>query len=117
LTEPAGTYLASVRNGSMQLPPAIAEYCRSAGWSLFCFIVADKDHVTIRPILPEQSGAFHASLDADGKLWIPSELRRRIDLAEQSVMLRVENGGINMYLRKVFETLRFRPPGPQPGPA
>ena len=113
VTEPIGTYLSSVRNGSMRLPPAIAESCKAAGWSLFRFLITDKDHVSIRPVLPEESGEFHASLDDDGRLWIPAELRRQIDLSEQSVMLRVENGGINMYLRKVFETLKFRPPGPQ----
>ena len=107
--EPIGTYLSSVRNGSMQLPPAIAEYCQAAGWSLFRFLITDKDHVTIHPVLPEEPGEFHASLDADGRLWIPAELRRQIDLTEQSVMLRVESGAINMYLRKVFETLKFRP--------
>jgi hypothetical protein len=111
--EPVGTYLANVRGGSMQLPPAIAEYCRAAGWSLFRFVVRDKDHVTIHPVLPQEPGDFHASLDADGKLWVPEDLRQQIGLGEQSVMLRVEDAGINMYLRKVFETLKFRPPGPQ----
>ena len=113
MTEPSGTYLSNVRNGSMQLPPAIADYCRGEGWSLFRFRIADKDHVSIHPVLPEESGDFHASLDADGKLWMPTDLRQSIELGEQSVMLRVENGAIHMYLRKVFETLKFRPPGPQ----
>jgi hypothetical protein len=49
--------------------------------------------------LPEDSATpFHAGLGPDGRLWIPAELRKK------SVMLRVENGVINMYLRKVFET-------------
>ncbi len=30
-------------------------------------------------------------------------------LAEQSVMMRIENETIGVYLREVFDTLRFRP--------
>ena len=58
VTEPIGTYLSRVHNGSMQLPPAIAEYCQAAGWSLFRFLITDKDHVTIRPVLPAEPGKF-----------------------------------------------------------
>jgi hypothetical protein len=107
--EPVGTYLTAVRNGSMQFPPLIASYCAERSWTLFRFIVENQDRVTIQPVLPEDRTEFHASLDADGKLWVPAELREKIQLGEQSVMLRVENGAINMYLRRVFETLGFRP--------
>lgn len=106
---PAGTFLAPVRRGSMQLPPPIKEYCDAQGWSLFRFEAGDRDHVSIEPVLPGETGAFHASLGPDGKLWVPAELREKVQLGEQSVMLRVEGGGIRMYLRKVFETLGFRP--------
>jgi hypothetical protein len=107
---PAGTFLAKVRNGAIQLPPPLKHYCEAEGWSLFRFVVTDDDHLTMHPVLPEDSAAsFHASLGADGRLWIPAELRKTVSLGEQSVMLRVENGVINMYLRKVFETLGFRP--------
>jgi hypothetical protein len=109
VAEPVGTYLASVRNGSMQLPPLIAQYCAERGWTLFRFEVADRDHVTILPVLPADRTEFHASLGEDGKLWMPAEFREKVQLGEQSVMLRVENGAINIYLRKVFETLGFRP--------
>ncbi len=88
-------------------------YCDAEGWSLFRFVVTGHDRVTMQPVLPEHTEAtatpFHASLDPDGRLWIPAELRKTVSLGEQSVMLRVENGAISMYLRKVFETLGFRP--------
>ncbi len=110
MTPPAGTFLAPVRNGAIQLPPPLKEYCDAEGWSLFRFVVNGKDHLTMQPVLPEDSAVdFHASLGPDGRLWIPAELRKTVSLGEQSVMLRVENGAISMYLRKVFETLGFRP--------
>jgi len=94
----------------MQLPPPLKQYCEAEGWSLFHFVVEGGDHLTMHPVLPERSGnAFHASLDADGRLWIPEDLRKTVALGEQSVMLRIENGAISVYLRKVFETLGFRP--------
>ena len=106
---PAGTFLAPVRSGHMQLPPAIQDWCALQGWSLFRFTVADRDHVLIHPVLPDQREEFHASLDADGRLWIPAEFREKIALGEQSVMLRLEDGVIRMFLRRVFEALGFRP--------
>jgi hypothetical protein len=106
---PAGTFMAPVRNGAVQLPPPIQQYCVDQEWSLFRFVVSNQDHVEIRPVMPMEVGEFHASLGPDGKLWLPAELRAKVQLGEQSVMLRVEDGGINMYLRKVFETLGFRP--------
>jgi hypothetical protein len=110
MAPPAGTFLAPVRNGVIQLPPPLKLYCDAAGWSLFRFVVTGEDHVTMQPVLPEDSATpFHASLGPDGRLWIPAELRQTVSLGEQSVMLRVENGAIHMYLRKVFETLGFRP--------
>jgi hypothetical protein len=110
MTAPTGTFLAKVRSGAIQLPPPLKQYCEAEGWSLFHFVVTDDDHLTMRPVLPDDSAApFHASLGTDGRLWIPAELRKTVSLGEQSVMLRVENGVINMYLRKVFETLGFRP--------
>jgi hypothetical protein len=109
MTEPAGTYISRVSEGCMQLPGAIADYAFAEGWTLFRFVVIDKDHVRIRPVMPDERTDFHASLEPNGRLWIPAELREQVQLGEQSVMLRVEHGAINMYLRKVFETLGFRP--------
>ena len=107
MTPPAGTFLARVRDGVMQLPPALKQYCEAQAWTLFHFAVIDDDHLTISPALHEDS--FHASLNPDGRLWIPEELRRQISLGEQSVMLRMEDGVMHMYLRRVFDTLGFRP--------
>jgi hypothetical protein len=109
MVAPAGTFLAPVRNGAIQLPPPLKLYCDAQGWSLFRFVVTGDDHLTMQPVLRDSATPFHASLGADGRLWIPAELRKTVSLGEQSVMLRVENGAISMYLRKVFETLGFRP--------
>ncbi len=110
MTPPAGTFLAPVRNGVMQLPPPLKQYCETQGWSLFHFVVKDEDHLTMHPVLREDAEVpFHASLNPDGRVWIPEELRQQTSLGEQSVMLRIESGAINMYLRKVFDTLGFRP--------
>jgi hypothetical protein len=110
MTPPAGTFLAPVRNGAIQLPPPMKQYCISEGWSLFRFVVVDADHLTMEPVLADDPAIdFHASLGVDGKLWIPAALRASVSLGEQSVMLRVENGAIHAYLRKVFDTLGFRP--------
>src|SRR5690349_18577887 len=110
MTPPAGTFLARVRDGIILMPPPLQRYCDSEGWTLFRFVVANQDHVTIQPVLPDSPATeFHASLSPQGQLWIPAGIRATVSLAEQSVMLRIENGAINMYLRKVFDTLGFRP--------
>ncbi len=110
MNPPAGTFLAPVRNGVLQMPAPLKQYCDAESWSLFRFAVTGSDHVRMEPILPEsRAEEFHASLGSDGRLWIPAELRQAVSLGEQSVMLRVEDGAIGMYLRKVFETLGFRP--------
>src|SRR4051794_12294571 len=106
MSTPVGTFLAKVRKGAIQLPAPLKQYCEAEGWSLFRFSVIDTDHLAIEPVRGDD---FHASLDADGKLWIPAELRLSVSLGEQSVMLRVENGAIQLYIRKVFDTLGFRP--------
>jgi hypothetical protein len=107
---PVGTFLAPVRNGVIQMPPPLQRFCEAEGWSLFRFVAAGVDQVTMQPVLAEDSeGGLQASLGADGRLWVPADLRKAVALGEQSVMLRIENGLIQMYLRKVFETLGFRP--------
>jgi hypothetical protein len=110
MVPPAGTFLAPVRNGAIHLPPPLKLYCEAEGWSRFRFVVTGDDQLTMQPVLPEDPAVtFHASLGPDGRLWIPAALRQTVSLGEQSVMLRIENGAISMYLRKVFETLGFRP--------
>jgi hypothetical protein len=107
---PAGTFIARGETGAIRLPPTIYSYCQVQGWTLFHFEVVDRDHMVMRPVLAGAPDApFHASLGEDGLLWIPAELRESVALGEQSVMLRIENATIRVYLRKVFDTLGFRP--------
>ena len=92
------------------MPPLLLAYCKAESWTLFHFRVASEDQLIMLPVLPADSSSnFQASLGADGMLWIPADVRALIDLHEQSVMLRIEGGAISMYLRKVFDTLGFRP--------
>ncbi len=87
------------------------------GWDLFRVVPGDPDRLLLEPVLalepdgpePDLVDGFCSSLSVDGRLWIPVALRESVSLLEQSVMMRVENGGIGVYLRKVFETLGFRP--------
>jgi hypothetical protein len=104
---PAGTFLAKVRNGAILFPPPVKAYCDAEGWDLFRVLPIDHDRLMLEP--SEQVDEFSSSLSADGLLWIPAALRESVSLHEQSVMVRVENGAIGIYLRKVFETLGFRP--------
>ena len=114
---PAGTFLAKVRAGAIQFPPPLKAYCDAEGWDLFRVVIADPDRLLLEPVLDnpdeetyaEPEDEISSSLSADGKLWIPGDLRDSVSLLEQSVMMRVENGGIGVYLRKVFDTLGFRP--------
>ncbi len=94
----------------MRIPPPLKEYCDAESWTLFRFDIIDRDHLTMIPVLPKNSrGNFHASLTPDGMLWIPEDVRKSLALGEQSVMLRIEGGAIQVYVRKVFDTLGFRP--------
>jgi hypothetical protein len=110
---PAGTFLAKVRDGAIQLPPPRKRYCDASQWTLFRVERLDNDRLQLRPIAPQEdadvTADFHSSLTTDGRLWIPAALRELVSLGEQSVMMRVENEGIGIYLRKVFETLGFGP--------
>ena len=110
MTPPEGTFVAQVRNGAILIPPPLRQYCESGNWTLFRFDIVDPHHLTMRPVLPDDTqSSFHASLAPDGLLWIPAEVRQSVALGEQSVMLRIEEGAIHVYIRKVFDTLGFRP--------
>jgi hypothetical protein len=110
MTPPAGTFLAKVRAGAIHFPPPIKEYCNSERWDLFRVVTADPDRLILQPVSEsDPADDFCSSLSWDGTLWIPAPLRESVSLAEQSVMVRVENGTIGVYLRKVFDTLGFRP--------
>ncbi len=84
---------------------------------MFRVLPGDPDRLVLEPVLPTEPGeegpdlvdGFCSSLSSDGKLWIPTALRESVSLLEQNVMIRVENGTIGVYLRKVFDTLGFRP--------
>lgn len=106
---PEGTYLAPLKNGALRFPAPLRAYCQCEGWDLFRFVILDHDHMRIEPVIGDSAETFHASFTPDGLLWIPEELRESVELSEQSVMLRLENGAISVYIRKVFETLGFRP--------
>ncbi len=104
--------MAPVRKGAIQFPLPIWRFCESEGWNLFRIAVADDNRLTLHPVLADTKGepvGFHASFTPDGKLWIPAALREAVSLGEQSVMLRAGDGAIDVYLRKVFDTLGFRP--------
>jgi hypothetical protein len=114
MTSPSGTFLATVRAGAIRFPPPIKAYCDSEHWDLFRVAEADHDHLILEPVIGSDIGSDTdtdscSSLSPDGQLWIPAALRDSVALAEQSVMIRVENGTIGIYLRKVFDTLGFRP--------
>ena len=110
---PAGTFLAAVRRGLIHFPPPIRNFCDGQGWTLFHVAMLDDDRLEIRPVMPgddkDTLSEYHSSLSGDGQLWIPLALRELVNLREQSVMMRIEDGAILIYLRKVFKTLGFGP--------
>ncbi len=111
---PAGTFLANVRQGVVQLPPPIVRFCKAEGWNFFRISCLDEERLEFAPVLANDNvddldTGFHSSLSEDGKLWIPAELREAVKLGEQSVMIRIEDGLLRVYLRKVFKTLGFGP--------
>ena len=110
MTFPAGTFLAPVRNGAIRIPAPVREYCNAENWTLFRFEIIDADHLTMNPVMPGDAASdFHANLSGDGMMWVPADVRNAVALGEQSVMLRIEGAAIHVYLRKVFDTLGFRP--------
>jgi hypothetical protein len=114
MTAPAGTFLAQVRKGVVQLPPPLARFCADSQWTLFRITLLDTERLEFAPVLPDDDVddldvGYHSSLSSDGKLWVPVELREAVMLGDQSVMVRIEDGFIRMYLRQVFKTLGFGP--------
>ena len=114
-TPPSGTFLANVRNGVIQFPPPLREWCVASGWNLFRVLVETPDSLRLEPdnedepFGEEDGETYESSFDPEGRLWIPSELREIVSLRDQMVMIRIENGLIRIFLRKVFDTLGFRP--------
>jgi hypothetical protein len=106
--------MAQVRGGTVQLPPLLAQYCAEAQWTLFRVSFLDEERLEFAPVLPDDvvddlDVGFHSSLSSDGKLWVPADLRKAVTLGDQSVMVRIEDGLIRMYMRQVFKTLGFGP--------
>jgi len=105
--------MANVRGGAVEFPPPIRRFCDANQWTLFRVVMLDDDRLEISPVLPDDNFDLncdhHSSLSADGRLWIPVALRELVSLGEQSVMMRVEDTSIRIYLRKVFKTLGFGP--------
>ena len=113
MNSPAGTFMAKVRGGAVEFAPPIRSFCEQNGWTLFRVLMLDDDRLEIQPVLQDDNSdvtnEYHSSLSADGRLWIPAALREMVSLGEQSIMMRVEEGVIRIYLRKVFKTLGFGP--------
>lgn len=97
----------------MEFPPPIRQFCDANQWTLFRVVRLDEDRLEIQPVLPGDDSDldrdYHSSLSPEGKLWIPLALRELVSLGEQSVMMRIEDRVIRIYLRKVFRTLGFGP--------
>lgn len=111
MSPPAGTFLAKVNSGAIIFPAPLRDWCKASGWDLFRVIPIDKDHLELESVVADADPVDDncCSLDPDGHLWIPAELRASVTLSEQHVMLRVEGQSIGVSLRKVFDTLGFRP--------
>jgi hypothetical protein len=113
MTAPAGTFLADVRDGLIHLPSPIRNFCEVKGWTLFRLTTLDHDRLEIHPILPgdqdDVTEELCCCLSAEGQLWIPAAMRESVTLGDQMVMVRIEQGSLRVYLRRVFDTLGFRP--------
>ena len=108
-TPPAGAFMAKVRAGCIQFPLPMKAWCKSEGWDLFRVIFRGNDLLRLDPVLSRDNidaGAdadidaaeFCSSLQPDGQLWIPLTMRNLVSLGEQSVMMRLEDGGLNAIL-------------------
>lgn len=106
------TYLAQTKADRIQLPPAIAEQVRRAGWvDIRIAASGDNESLTAYP-LPHPSApaeGLTTQLDAQDGLRIGADLRQQVGLNGQSVMVRFEEDVLRIYLRQVFKTLGFRP--------
>jgi hypothetical protein len=106
------TYLAQTKGDRIQLPPAIAEQVRTAGWLEVLVTAADdKESLTVYPLphpgAPESG--FTTQIDPTDGLFISEPIRRQVNLDGQNVMVRIEADVLRIYLRRVFKTLGFRP--------
>ena len=110
---PAGTFLATTTDDRVQLPPAIVAFLRESQWTEVLVTSSAADEViTIYPIpylgVSVETG-FTSEMTADGVIAIGDQNRRTVGLNGQGVMVRVESDILRIYLRRVFQTLGFRP--------
>ena len=106
------TFLAKTIGDRIQLPPAIADHIRNAGW-LDVLVVAspDNESLTAYPVPHPDAppSGFLTKVDDTGTLRISDALRQQVNLDGQNVMVRIEGDVVRIYLRHVFKTLGFRP--------
>ena len=72
---------------------------------------ADNESLTVYP-LPHPGApmsGLKTAVDSAGAITISEEIRQLISLDGQSVMVRIEENVLRIYLRHVFKTLGFRP--------
>jgi hypothetical protein len=107
------TFLAQTTCDRIQLPPALAEQVRTAGWlDILVALEADHESLTAYPLPHPNAPRTHGhttQLDPNGGIHISEDFRQRARLDGQSVMVRFEGDVIRIYLRHVFKTLGFRP--------
>jgi hypothetical protein len=106
------TYLAQTKGDRIQLPPAIADHIRSAGWhDILISPAADNESLTAYPLPhPNAPDSGHTTqLDPDSGFHLSEPIRHQVALTGQSVMVRIEGDVLRIYLRHVFKTLGFRP--------
>jgi hypothetical protein len=106
------TYIAQTKGDRIQLPPVIAGQIRNAGWLAVLIAPAeDNESLTAYP-LPHPMApitGFTTQLDEKDGIHISDAIRRQVSLDGQSVMVRIEDDVLRIYLRHVFKTLGFRP--------
>ena len=105
------TYIAQTKGDRIQLPPAIADHVRSAGWLEVSIAAAeDNESLTVYPLPhPDAPPSGFTTQVADAAIHISDPLRKQVRLDGQNVMVRVEGDVLRIYLRRVFKTLGFRP--------
>ena len=106
------TYLAQTKADRIQLPPAIADQARQAGWLQLRIAPSDdNESLTVFPLPHPDAPTTGVTTELDSRdgLSITAALCQQIGLNGQSVMVRIEGDVLKIYLRSVFKTLGFRP--------
>ena len=107
--QPVGTYIARTEDDIIHLPSPVADYVVEAGWQRVRVVPGDES-VTIVPLpSPDAAGGHDAEVEAGGLVRIGSALQRQLGLEGQHVMVRFEGDTLRVFVRRVFQTLGFRP--------